>query len=77
MLGVRRNSISKIAHEMQKAKLIRYTRGILEIIDEEGLSRLACECYHSVTAYRDLLEPKSTNRDGLKVADEKAACQPQ
>jgi len=30
---------------MQKAKLIRYARGNIEILDRAGLERRACECY--------------------------------
>ena len=56
MLGIRRNAVSHVAHEMQRENLILYSRRVLEIVDAEGLSRLACECYHSVTAYRDRLE---------------------
>jgi len=56
MLGIRRNAVSLVAHEMQRANLIRYSRGRLEIVDFAGLDRLACECYRTVTAYKDLLE---------------------
>ena len=56
MLGTRRNAVSLAAHAMQDAGLIRYSRGTLEIVDPERLEQLACECYHSVTAYRELLE---------------------
>ncbi len=56
MLGIRRNAVSLVAHAMQQANLIRYSRGVLEVVDFEGLDRLACECYHIVTAYKDLLE---------------------
>ena len=62
MLGIRRNAVSLVAHAMRQANLIRYSRGRLEIIDFEGLGRLTCECYHTVTAYKDLLE---SNQIGL------------
>jgi CRP-like cAMP-binding protein len=56
MLGIRRNAVSLVAHAMQQADLIRYSRGVLEIVDFEGLRRLACECRHTVKAYRDFLK---------------------
>jgi CRP-like cAMP-binding protein len=55
ILGIRRNTVSLVANAMQKANLIRYSRGNLEIIDLKGLHGLACECYHAVAAYRDRL----------------------
>jgi len=53
MLGIRRNAVSLVAHEMQEANLIRYSRGRLEIVDLDGLHRRACECFDAVGAYRD------------------------
>jgi CRP-like cAMP-binding protein len=44
MLGVRRNSVSLAAITLQQAGLVRYSRGILQIIDIDGLSRRACDC---------------------------------
>jgi CRP-like cAMP-binding protein len=55
MLGIRRNAISHVANAMKKSNLIHYSRGVVEIVDFNGLQRLACECYHTVTAYRDNL----------------------
>ncbi len=45
MLGVRRTSVSLVAHALQKAGLIRYVRGKIEILDRKGLEECACECY--------------------------------
>ncbi|MFC0243709.1 Crp/Fnr family transcriptional regulator [Rhodopseudomonas telluris] len=47
MLGVKRNTISLIAHALQQKGVIRYSRGRLAIIDVEALSRRACECHLS------------------------------
>lgn len=55
MLGVKRNSVSFEAHAMQQANVIRYSRGLLEIIDLEALHRLSCECYDTVSAYRTIV----------------------
>lgn len=48
MLGVRRTSVSEVAQKLLDAKLIRYSRGTIEIIDRAGLERTACECYRAI-----------------------------
>jgi CRP-like cAMP-binding protein len=45
MLAVQRPTVTEVARELQKAKLIRYARGNIEILDRAGLERRACECY--------------------------------
>ncbi|WP_322517633.1 Crp/Fnr family transcriptional regulator [Rhodopseudomonas palustris] len=44
MLGVKRNTISLIAHGLQQKGLIRYSRGRMAITDVDGLIRRSCEC---------------------------------
>jgi CRP-like cAMP-binding protein len=57
MIGVRRNAVSIIAHALQTAGLIKYSRGHIQITDLEGLNDVACECYAAVwTQHRRLLE---------------------
>jgi CRP-like cAMP-binding protein len=48
MLGVRRTSVTAVAHTLQEAGLIKYARGKIQIVDAEGLRETACECYGSV-----------------------------
>jgi CRP-like cAMP-binding protein len=55
MLGVQRNSVSPAANSLQKAGLIRYARGRIEIVDLEGLRSASCECYGTVKAQYDRL----------------------
>lgn len=45
MLGTRRSSVTVAAGVLQKAGLISYTRGQVNILDREGLEAAACECY--------------------------------
>jgi CRP-like cAMP-binding protein len=45
MLGVQRTGVTAAAGALQRAGLIRYTRGNVTIIDRRGLLRRPCECY--------------------------------
>lgn len=45
MLGVRRSGVSEAATQLQRLRVIRYTRGRLEIIDIDALRRVACRCH--------------------------------
>jgi CRP-like cAMP-binding protein len=45
MLGVTRPSVSAAAGALKMAGLIRYSRGIMTILDRAGLEAAACECY--------------------------------
>jgi CRP-like cAMP-binding protein len=48
MLGVRRTSVSLVAHTLQNADFIKYRRGHIRIIDAAKLQSGACECYQKV-----------------------------
>ena len=55
MIGVQRNAVSIVAHALQKAGVLRYSRGHLEITDVEMLRETSCECYQTVKAQHDRL----------------------
>jgi len=48
MLGTRRSSVSVAAGVLQKAGLITYTRGSVQIENRPGLMSASCECYESM-----------------------------
>jgi len=50
MLSVRRTSVSLVAKTLQKAELIKYGRGRIQITDLRGLKNVACECNAAVKA---------------------------
>ena len=50
MLGVRRASVSVAAESLQRAGLIRYSRGKMTIVDRAGLEAASCECYRTDSA---------------------------
>jgi CRP-like cAMP-binding protein len=49
MLGTRRASVTVGAGILQKAGLIRYTRGNVTIVNRPNLEDAACECYRLIT----------------------------
>jgi CRP-like cAMP-binding protein len=48
MLGVNRSTVSLTAATLQKAGLIRYSRGKFTVLDRERLQEVACDCYSIV-----------------------------
>jgi CRP-like cAMP-binding protein len=55
VLGVRREGITEAAGNLQRAGLIRYSRGHIEVLDRPGLQAAACECYRVVKLEYDRL----------------------
>ena len=56
MLGVKRTSVTVVAHTLQQAGIIKYTRGKILITNLQALQDAACECYETVKSqYQGLL----------------------
>ena len=55
MLGVRREGVTEGALKLQKAGLIRYTRGRITVLDRTALEHRSCECYEVVKKEYDRL----------------------
>ena len=55
MLGVRRESVTEAAGNLQTAGYIRYRRGHIAVLEREGLEGHVCECYGVVKKELDRL----------------------
>jgi CRP-like cAMP-binding protein len=55
MLGVRREGVTEAAGKLQRAGLIKYSRGRIEVLDRPGLEKAVCECYQVVKIEFDRL----------------------
>lgn len=57
MLGVQRTTVTAVAGALQAKGLIRYRRGVVDILDRAGLEAMACECYGAVRRTYERLLP--------------------
>lgn len=65
MLGVRRATVTTIAHRLKEQGLITYTRGRLVVLKRSGLEDCSCECYQRIkeqmartfTYHNSILQP--------------------
>lgn len=65
MLGANRKSVTLAAITMQKAGLISYRRGTIQVLDRPGLEKATCECYAIVKNRFDaFLTPPATAVQG-------------
>jgi len=60
MLGVRREGVTEGALKLQRAGLIKYSRGHITVLDRPGLEARSCECYAVVKKEYDRLLPNTT-----------------
>ncbi|MDB5457135.1 MAG: Crp/Fnr family transcriptional regulator [Caulobacter sp.] len=59
MLGVQRTTVTAVAGSLQAKGLIRYRRGVVDILDRAGIEAMACECYGVVRRGYERLLPIS------------------
>lgn len=59
MLGAHRPTVSTAASRLQKAGFIRYSRGIIRILDLKGLERASCKCLRIMEAQFDKIFDQS------------------
>ena len=64
MLGLQRTTVTETASALQRAGLIAYRRGLVEIHDRPGLEAAACGCYRTVRDSYALLPTAFGSRDG-------------
>jgi hypothetical protein len=61
MMGVRRTSVTEVAGGLQKAGMIRYSRGHIHIVDLEQVRGWACECDADIRShYRRIFQSNET-----------------
>ncbi|MGZ5034006.1 MAG: Crp/Fnr family transcriptional regulator [Usitatibacter sp.] len=62
MLGVRREGVTEAAGKLQKAGVIRYQRGHINVLDRPRLEEMSCECYDVVRRETARLLPPEAAR---------------
>ena len=73
MLGVRRAGVSEAASRLSKAGLIRYQRGVVQVLDRAGLEHASCECYRATQeALERILGPDPRDPASASVAADDA-----
>lgn len=56
MLGVQRTTVTAVARSLQEKGVIRYRRGVVDIVDRQALQAMTCECYGVIrNTYKRLL----------------------
>ena len=53
MLATDRSSVSLAASDLQKKGIIKYSRGVVKILDRQKLVAAACECYRAIHDFNE------------------------
>jgi CRP-like cAMP-binding protein len=62
LVGVQRSTVTVAAGDLQRAGIIGYSRGKINILDRPKLTKVACECYEIVSSsYRRMLKAAGPN----------------
>lgn len=64
MLGVRRAGVTQAAQKLQEKGFIRYQRGHVYILDQQGLEASSCECFQVLREEYDRLLGGKNRDDG-------------
>jgi hypothetical protein len=62
MLGVRRAGVTQAAQKLLEEGIIQYSRGLIQILDQQKLEKTSCECFRTVkNEHERLLGRKQKN----------------
>jgi hypothetical protein len=67
IFGVRRESVTTAAGQLQEAGLIHYARGHVAVLERVGLERRCCECYAVVKNEYDRLLPHEPEEPNARL----------
>ena len=63
MLGATRPTVTLVAGTLQRSGLIKYHRGMVNVVDRPGLEATSCECYRAATTLlNDVVAPRGRAR---------------
>jgi CRP-like cAMP-binding protein len=68
VLGVRRESVTEVAGDLQRAGVISYRRGHISVLFREGLNSRVCECYAAVKRQMPRPMPESRQQAAQSLA---------
>jgi hypothetical protein len=55
MLAVRRSGVTTAMGGLERKNLVTGRYGTITIVDRDGLTKIACECYNTIKARRNEL----------------------
>ena len=55
LLGVQRTTVNAVTQSLERERLIESGRGVIRVIDREGLMRRSCECYQRLEDHFDAI----------------------